>query len=162
MNKRQCKYNKIFRGFTLVELLVVIAIMVILISVSLIGLSGSKESARDAQRKAALEVIRSGIELYKSDCNKYPIPSTAGDFYLRFGVSLTGDEGGCTPANSNVYIEENPEDPISSQYYYYSSDGNTYTICAGLEAVTTADAVCTSISANCGSSVTCSYHVNNP
>jgi prepilin-type N-terminal cleavage/methylation domain-containing protein len=63
-------------GFTLVELLVVIAIIVILISASLIGLSGSRETARDAKRKTDLEAIRSALELYKSDNNKYPSLAT--------------------------------------------------------------------------------------
>ena len=64
------KYLNKLSGFTLVELLVVIAIIVILISVSLVGLTGSRETARDAKRKADLEAIRSALELYKSDNNK--------------------------------------------------------------------------------------------
>jgi prepilin-type N-terminal cleavage/methylation domain-containing protein len=153
-------------GFTLIELLTVMAIIVILVSISLIGLTGAKESARDAQRKSALEAIKSGIELYRSDCNNYPI-STGGDFYTTFGSSLTGTDGGCSSStstsNNNVYISDNPRDPISTRnYYYYSPTGTTYIICAGLETGTTADTVCTGINANCGACVNCSYHVNNP
>ena len=63
---------RIKKGFTLIELLVVISIIGILIAVSIFGLSGARESARDARRKSDLELIRSGLELYRADCNAYP------------------------------------------------------------------------------------------
>ncbi len=48
------KYRILNTGFTLIELLVVIAITAILIGLSVFGLQGARESARDAQRKADL------------------------------------------------------------------------------------------------------------
>lgn len=143
------------RAFTLIELLVVISIIGILIGLSLFGLMGARESSRDAKRKADLELIRSGIELYKSDCNQYPatLPSA--------GSSLTGTNPTGVCSTSDVYIQSIPADPITGRLYPYKPSGTpplTYTLCAALEGTTTAVTGCNS----CGTGYTCSYKVTNP
>ncbi|MGD8744397.1 MAG: type II secretion system protein GspG [Candidatus Woesebacteria bacterium] len=145
-------------GFTLIELLVVMGIMAVLAALSLFALQGARESARDAQRRADLETIRSGLELYKADCNQYP-SSSGGNVATVLGSSLTG--GGPPPAScvaTNVYIAEVPNDPVSGKYYYYESGGannQSYSLCTFLEGGGTA---------SCGScgGVTCNYEVKNP
>ena len=72
MIKRILTGNKFKKGFTLVELMIVIAIISILTAISLFGIQGSRESARDTKRKSDLETIRSALEMYKSDHNEYP------------------------------------------------------------------------------------------
>ena len=146
-------------GFTLIELLVVISIIGILMALSIFGLLGARQSARDAKRKADLEQIRSGLEMYKSDCtkNKYLIQSTAG----AFPDSLAGTNPTC--GNTNTYISSPaPKDPIPSQnYLYYSADGTTYELCASLEQAS-ASAVLCGASSSCGTSATCNYKVTSP
>jgi type II secretion system protein G len=141
-------YNK---GFTLIELLVVISIIGVLIGLSIFGLQGARESARDSQRKSDLEMIRSGIEIYKSDCLEYPpaLPS-----------SLVGTEA--PPAacsTNNTYISAVPTDPQTpTRTYYYFSNGITYTICASLEQISGTGGV-----TDCGScGEDCNYKVTNP
>lgn len=145
------------RGFTLIELLVVISIIGILIGLSIFGLQGAREAARDARRKADLEQIRSGLEIYKSDCNKYLIQPTAGTF----PDSLVGGAG--TPASclGNTYISKTPADPTSpnQKYLYYSADGTSYEICASLEGGGS-DQTCGTSSA-CGG-LGCNYKVTSP
>src|SRR3989344_5965218 len=70
-------------GFTLIELLVVISIVGSIIGLSVFGLQGARQSSRHSKRKADLEQIRSGLEIYKSDCDKYPIT---------VGSTLNGDD----------------------------------------------------------------------
>ena len=84
------------QGFTLIELLVVIAIIGVLISISVFSLSDSRKTGRDGRRKADLELIRSGVELYKADCNSYP---------LSLGTQLkgSGTPSGCSV--NNIYIK---------------------------------------------------------
>lgn len=139
------------KGFTLIELLVVISIIGILLALSIFGLQGVRESARDSKRKADIELIRSGIEIYKADCNVYP---------LSLGSSLVGD--GISTSSclvSNTYIAEVPEDQLSpTQSYLYWSDGTTYEICASLEDGSGSE-TCGG-SSNCGT--TCNYKVTNP
>ncbi len=139
-------------GFTLIELLIVIAIIGLLITISLFGLQGARESARDSKRKADLEIIRSGLELYRSDCNIYPaaLPSV--------GSTLSG---GGTPANcSGSYIGAVPGDPTVGKNYRYARVGSTYELCASLETQTTTNVTCGG-SSNCGSS-SCNYKVVSP
>ena len=137
----------------MIELLVVISIIGILIGLSLIGLQGVRASARDGKRKADLELIRSGLEIYKSECDVYPQTIT-------FGGALTG--GTPPPAScvaSNVYISLIPKDPLDpSQAYYYSRTTTvTYQLCAALEKG--GSDTCTG---GCGSGITCNYKVTNP
>jgi type II secretion system protein G len=145
------------KGFTLIELLVVISIIGILVGLSVFGLQGARKASRDAVRKADLEQIRSGLGMYKADCNVYPSSLNLSSEE----TSLRGD--GSTPAclTTNVYISETPTDPISptNTYIYNSPDGVTYSICASLEQGGTA--VSCGGSSSCGSS-SCNYKVTNP
>ncbi|KKR12005.1 MAG: hypothetical protein UT39_C0001G0060 [Candidatus Woesebacteria bacterium GW2011_GWA1_39_21] len=153
MNARVIK-----NGFTLIELLVVVSIMVILIGLSAFGLQQARESARDGQRKANLETIRTGLSFYKADCNVYPTPNASTT--TKLGTSLIGNATICG-GSANTYIQKMPTDPVSGRNYYYSQSGSTYKICAGLEGETSADANC-AFPISCGSGVTCSYSVANP
>lgn len=138
------------KGFTLIELLVVISIIGILMAVSLFGLQGARESSRDAKRKADLELIRSGIELYRADCNQYPDSLAS---------PLQGDNSSSSCADSNTYIEQVPTDPNDpTRTYLYSSTGTTYSICASLEQG--GSTVTCGGSSDCGE--TCNYKVTNP
>ena len=145
-------------GFTLIELLVVISIIGILLALSVFGLQGARQASRDAKRKADLESIRSGLEIFKADCDKYYI-----------GNSLPSPLVGIpsSPYNissclaTNTYISNIPVDPISATYSYaYSSDGTTYTLCAYLE--NPPNPVDTGCVGSCGAGVTCNYKVTNP
>lgn len=151
IKKRLTFTNKIYQGFTLIELLVVITIIGILMAVSVFGLIGARESARDAKRKTELEQIRSGVEVYKSDCNVYP---------SSLGTRLVGSGSPSTCPSTNVYIATTPVDPLSpARAYSYYSNGTTYEICASLEGGS--GSVSCGGSSSCGSSA-CNYKVTNP
>lgn len=154
---------QIQRAFTLIELLVVISIIGILMGLSIFGLQGARQASRDSKRKADLESLRSGIEIYKSDCNKYPV-SAGGDPSTVFGATLNGSGTPTSCAVANTYIAKIPQDPIypNKNYRYASPDGLTYEICASLEQNVSAPSVTCGGSSNCGSSGTCNYKVTNP
>lgn len=138
-------------GFTLIELLVVISIIGVLVAVSIFGLNGARESARDARRKSDLELIRSGLEMYKADCNNYP---------ASLSTTLVGTGSPTSCAVSNTYISAVPVDPISaSRSYRYSTTASGYQICASLEQQGLSTVTCGG-SSNCGT--TCNYKITNP
>lgn len=140
------------QGFTLIELLVVISIIGILTAISIFGLTGARESARDARRKSDLGLIQSGLELYKADCNSYPTAITG-------GTSLKGSPPPVVCSASNTYINTVPVDPIgTARKYLYYSDGTTYEMCASLE--NGSGTVTCGGSSNC--TTTCNYKVTNP
>lgn len=155
------------KGFTLIELLVVISILGILIGLTLFGIGGARESSRDAKRKADLELIRGGVEIYKADCNEYPVedgvPSDAG-VLATDGLHLTGDNSPVSCAGTNIYMGEIPEDPQSpNSYYRYYSDGEIYQVCAHLESGSAGVVTCgNSSDCNVDTSKRCNYRVTNP
>lgn len=138
------------RGFTLIELLVVISIIGVLIALSVFGLQGARKASRDAKRKSDVEQIRSGIEIYKSDCDKYP-PT--------LGTSLIGDGSVTSCPDTNTYISSTPVDPLTptNVYSYYNTTPNTYEICVALEQGGST-VTCTG---SCGTA-TCNYKAVNP
>ncbi len=154
MKKNKKGFTPIKSGFTLIELLVVISIIGILVAVSIFGLSGARESSRDARRKTDLELIRSGLELYKADCNAYPASVPAA------GSALAGTGTPPTCSVANIYISAVPADPIvASKSYRYATTASGYEICASLEQQGLSTVTCGG-SSNCGTS--CNYKITNP
>lgn len=149
------------RGFTLIELLVVIAITAIMIGLSVFGIQGARESARDANRKSDLEQLRSGLEIYKSDCGVYPAPDS---YQVDSPLHGTQSSGSCS--TDSVYISNVPSDPISTQRYFYARPTvYTYVLCAALEQTPISNVptgtTCQGASGeNCG--VACNYYITNP
>jgi general secretion pathway protein G len=139
------------KGFTLIELLVVISIIGILIGLSVFGLQGARQSSRDAKRKSDLQSIRSGLEIYKADCDGYP---------TTLGTTLIGSGTPASCLTNNTYILSVPKDPLDpASTYAYKSDGTTYTLCATLEQAPSPAMDVT----GCGScTTTCNYKVTNP
>jgi general secretion pathway protein G len=144
-------------GFTLIELLVVMVIIGILASISLFGLRNARADARDGRRRSALEQIRSGLELYRADCNEYPAALPA------HPNALTGTGSPPGPPSclaTNTYISEVPEDPVNTQFFLYQRPTpTTYELCASLEGGGTGPVGCNG-DTNCGEP--CNYRVTNP
>lgn len=151
-------------GFTLIELLVVISIIGILIGLSIFGLQSARTASRDSRRKADLELVRSGLEIYKADCNTYPVQTTpqSPTTGLGSGGVLTGNGVSSSAClSTNTYISQIPQDPSSpNENYLYYSNGNIYQICAALEQGGGSSVTCGS-SSSCGT-IACNYKVTNP
>src|SRR5258708_28286766 len=122
------------KGFTLIELLIIITIIGVLSAFFINTSAINLKRGRDARRKSDLELIRSGIETFRADCNSYPLSVT-------FGSSLKGTGVNVNCVVSNTYINSVPKDPLATESYLYSSDGITYQIFASLEAAAGAPAV---------------------
>lgn len=143
------------KGFTLIELLVVVSIIGILIGISLVALGGARAGGRDTKRRSDLEQIRSGLELFRADCGKYPASIT-------FGSAFTGDGSISACPGTNIYMQTVPRDPQTTNYtYYYTGSTTAYTLCAYLETGSGTVSGCGSCSAGAGSAA-CNYKVNNP
>ena len=163
------KFQISTRGFTLIELLVVISLIGILAGVILISLAGAREGARNAKRRADLEQIRSGLELYRTDCKKYPqYSATVSSGKLTFGNPLTGDTDPLTSCtSSDTYISSVPQDSVSSSLYLYTgTPAGCAATCTGYELCTALEGQAGSVacggSSACGTGITCNYKVTQP
>lgn len=146
------------KGFTLIELLVVVSIIGVLLGLSVFGLQGARQSSRDAKRKSDLEMMRSGLEIYKADCDVYPLASQV--------VSSTALEGTGSPSScavANIYISSVPKDSMdpASKYAYSRPTTTAYILCASLEQIPS-PAMDVTGCGSCGTGVTCNYKVTNP
>jgi len=141
-------------------MLVVVTIIGILVSISVFGLLGARENARDARRKSDLETLRSGLELYKSDCGVYPATAS---FNLSSATQLIGSGTPIGCAAANIYIAKVPTDTLTTQQYsYVAGVGNTtYKICAALEQAPTSPPSSGEMT-GCSCTVACNYVVVSP
>lgn len=134
------------KGFTLIELLTVIAIMAILSTIVVVQMNGSKERARDNQRKADLLKIATALEFYRTDKKSYPSVDTA-DATNYKTVKNSALEAALVPTYL-PFMPTDPKNPDSRKYdeqYQYvsnntgSSKSTSYTLYAVLEKATNDD-----------------------
>lgn len=155
-------------GFSLVEILVALTIVGIVLATSLFGIQGSRLSSRDAKRKSDLETIRSGLELYRTDCGQYPAASGGVVANPLVGTGI----GSC--AASNTYIASTPLDPLAPgtvRIYAYvptlvSGSYTSYVLCSALENIGSSPpgvpTGCPLGANGCGTGAQCTYKVTSP
>jgi len=88
------------KGFTLLELLIVLGIISIIMLLGSTVYSGVQKRSRDAKRKGDLNIIRSSLELYRTNFSYYPTSLVENDF-------------------STNYLKISPSDPKTQQSYEY-------------------------------------------
>ena len=143
MKSKLTSFKKL-RGFTLVELLVVIAIIGILATLATVNTIEVRKKARDSQRKSDILQFQAQLEQFKSDTGAYHPVSQPGNTQLNNTPC-----GQPFQANNTTYLKIIPCDPLgqSSGYnngdYYYSSDGQTYTLGVYLERTSDPDGTAT-------------------
>lgn len=127
------------KGFTLVELLIVISIVGLMSSIVLTPLNTATSMARDAQRKAHLDQVRIGLQLYH---NKYGTYQVSGGGSGGGGQGWLGYEGGGYPKSvarvlseegflNTPDIEDIQQDP--GYMIYVCNGGNEFSLSATLE-----------------------------
>ncbi len=115
--------GKTNRGFTLVELLVVIAIIGMVATLGVGSYQTSLKRARDAQRKADLQQMRSALEMYRADNGVYPLTATWQGTCSGYGSHTTSGAAGYIPNLAPTYIEKLPTDVKNEQSYLPCSSG---------------------------------------
>lgn len=124
-------------GFTIIELLAVMAVIGILTTIVAGGYRQTQRRGRDAQRKSDLKQMSQSLEVYLSDHGTYPQSSVDGRIMGCPAETTECDwgSGQFSDSTGNIYFVNLPDDPSSSQDYFYRAfDSNRkYQIFAWLE-----------------------------
>lgn len=124
-------------GFTLMELMIVMVILSILVALATGGYASSTRRGRDNRRKNDLHSVATALEVYFGDKGRYP----TGVSGVMMGCGV-GDSSACEWGNSTngfkdqygtLYMVAMPDDPKTTQTYYYVSSGTSYKLYARLE-----------------------------
>lgn len=106
-------------GFTLVELIIAVTIMAVLMAAAVVSYTETAKKSRDARRLSDIEVIRSALEICRSQDGEYPI-------------SISGSIS-CLTTNMTP-LSKTPVDPQTGDEYTYDRGTDTsYTLSSTLE-----------------------------
>lgn len=116
------------KKFSLFELLLVIGILGVLSTFSIILIGNAREKARDAARLEDMTEIKTALELYFNDTNKYPeakepVVLGSGNF------DCLASSGWAAIGCDTSYLADVPANPTPGGVpYRYSSDTATYKV----------------------------------
>lgn len=158
LSKKQVKLTKLIKlikklkGFTLVELLVVLAVLSIIGLVVMATLTESRARSRDSRRVSDIQTLHQALAMHLDSNQYYPIAGSSLP-----GMIINGTDSVSAVLRNNGILMVGLIDPRDGatagsdvfHYYYYSSDGKTYTItyCLETESIT-------GQSAGCGNTIT--------
>ena len=132
-------------GFTLIELLVVMVIIGILVGILLPNLTGMRARARDTQVKTELGQLKTALQLYYSDFQRFPAAGGAEGRQM-MGCGASGNQA-CTwgetfsatiDGSERIYMERLPNVNAANGVINYSQptapiNDQTYLIWVTLE-----------------------------
>ena len=105
------------RGMTLMEILIVLAIIGTLMAVLIPQIAGKMDKAKIGETKIALGQMVNALNLYYTDCGKYP-NSIEG---------LIKADAECTNWGPEPYLKKAPKDAWN-RAFAYTIEGGKYTI----------------------------------
>ncbi|MEW6182932.1 MAG: type II secretion system protein GspG [Bacillota bacterium] len=90
-------------GFTLIELIVVIAIIGVIAIIAIPRLTNRADDARARSVEATLRSMRTVLDVYRTDYQRYPDGSEIGSVMQDHGIDWTGAAGGQVDPWGNGY-----------------------------------------------------------
>ncbi|MDD4531638.1 MAG: prepilin-type N-terminal cleavage/methylation domain-containing protein [Candidatus Pacebacteria bacterium] len=117
------------KAFTLIEILVAITIMAVITGIVIVQTNNSANAAKDAKRKADVDVITNALVQYRSEhYSTAPIETSS--------CEIGGEgEDACSDFDSEIqtFLQSLPKDPDGTSYIYNSNDdGSDCTVTATL------------------------------
>ena len=114
MRRSICRNSRPIRtaraGFTLIEVLLVLIILVIIGSLAANVFTGTQDRASMNAAKSNVDLVRSAIDRYRLDMNKYPSKLT--DLWEKPSDTTQAEKW------SGPYLEKMKPDPWGNEYQY--------------------------------------------
>ena len=129
--------KKSTKGFTLIELLVVLAVVGLLASIVLVWLADTRAKARDGKRVSEIDTLRTAMELYYTDHDKYPEATEADWVKLEEDTDVSEALKKWLPVmpRDPLYGQDKYNDPEKPFSYRYKTNETAaeYKLCVELE-----------------------------
>ncbi len=105
------------RGMTLLEIMIVLAIIGSILAAVGPRIFGKQDKAKRDEAKLIMNNIASSINMYYTDCGKYPETLE----------NLVNQDSTCSNWGPEAYLKKVPTDPWGSAFIY-SVEGSNYTL----------------------------------
>jgi general secretion pathway protein G len=106
------------KGMTLLEIIIVVTILASLGAILANRVADSQKKANVKQAKIIMGDIATKLDMYYTDCGKYP---TASEGLAALGP---GGESTCTNWGPEPYLKKPPLDPWQTPFVYLFENGN--------------------------------------
>lgn len=116
----------VFLSFSLIEILIIVAILGVVVFLILVVVSVQLKKARDARRKADIEMLRKALDEYYDTFNYYPQTLPACDGSFKLGETNLISSVPCDPQTKKPYVYETDGKQYSAWYRLYAKLENTY------------------------------------
>lgn len=101
------RVRQFYKGFTIVEIAIVISVIVVLTTISTLGITSYLKGSRDDDRAGKIIVLSTALEKYYSNNGEYPSCSSVRDSVTLASTTLDGvDEDAFKPPNKSSSISE--------------------------------------------------------
>lgn len=117
-------------GFTLIELLISLAIIALMSGLSFAALNSSRLTANDTRRVGDLKNVQGYLEIYYNKCGHYPGTADCSNT----SSPLSWSDLGLSLSGAGIIDQSRfPNDPVSTNTYYYWNDQSNYVLGAKLQ-----------------------------
>ena len=113
------------RGMTLIEIIIVVTILAALVAMLGNRVADARRKSQVKEARIQIGEIRKSLDLYFTDCSKYPTTEEG------LAALLPGGEQSCQNWGPEPYMNKMPKDPWNNPFQYFNDNGKVVIISYG-------------------------------